>query len=438
MRPRRFRRGFQEYKKMLRTFQIIINGGENHPRTGVFQFIAPYTGEIKQIDIWANNQALSGDQIFNFAIGGITQFSGGSRPKVSPSETHSQITDLSFPVTFGDELRFDLESVSGAGLIAPVVFQVTFEDFAPVTAYELAVADGFEGDFTEWLESLQGADGADGSPGSPGADGSIVTFGTSAPSGGNNGDIYLKTDVGEIYKKVSGSWVLQYTDQTGGGASYDGGRPTNALANFFFRDDFIGGSRSTNSAARWRNFGTSPSQIDGEANHPGILRATTATTNNSTSGISLYIDSSGDRMIVPSDYFDMQFVFRPQNVDTGVLLRLGISYNSTLTTATDGIYLERLDGETTFHGVCRSSSSQTRTASLGTAVAATWYAVRIRRIDSSTIGFTLNGGTELTLTTNIPTAGLTPMVLISKQSDSGAKSVDVDYFDVAISGLSRY
>ncbi len=58
---------------------------------------------------------------------------------------------------------------------------------------------------------LDGADGADG------AAGTLVTFGTAAASGGANGDVYIKTDTGGVYKKVGGSWVLQVTLTVAGG-----------------------------------------------------------------------------------------------------------------------------------------------------------------------------------------------------------------------------
>lgn len=55
---------------------------------------------------------------------------------------------------------------------------------------------------------LVGDTGAPGTDGAAGAAGTVVTFGSAAPSGGANGDVYIKAD-GGIYKKVAGSWVLQ-------------------------------------------------------------------------------------------------------------------------------------------------------------------------------------------------------------------------------------
>lgn len=60
----------------------------------------------------------------------------------------------------------------------------------------------------------QGASGSDGSPGvagSDGADGNQHYVGNGSPSAmlGNDGDVYTDADNGDIYLKVTGSWVLQ-------------------------------------------------------------------------------------------------------------------------------------------------------------------------------------------------------------------------------------
>jgi hypothetical protein len=50
-------------------------------------------------------------------------------------------------------------------------------------AYEMAVANGFVGSVTDWLDSLIGAPGAPGTPGTPGAPGAPGTPGTPGTPG---------------------------------------------------------------------------------------------------------------------------------------------------------------------------------------------------------------------------------------------------------------
>lgn len=66
------------------------------------------------------------------------------------------------------------------------------------SAYEVAVAQGFVGNEAAWLLSLKGADGSDGADGPPGADGAdytgpTITVSASAPSSPTTGDIWIDT-----------------------------------------------------------------------------------------------------------------------------------------------------------------------------------------------------------------------------------------------------
>jgi len=56
-----------------------------------------------------------------------------------------------------------------------------------------------------------GATGAPGTNGLNGADGTSVFTGNGAPGAGlgNDGDVYIDADNGDIYQKVTGSWSLQ-------------------------------------------------------------------------------------------------------------------------------------------------------------------------------------------------------------------------------------
>lgn len=78
-----------------------------------------------------------------------------------------------------------------------------------LSAYQVAVNNGFVGTEAAWLASLVGAEGA---PGADGADGSIWHSGTGAPSGalGKVTDWYLNDANGDVYEKTGAStWTLR-------------------------------------------------------------------------------------------------------------------------------------------------------------------------------------------------------------------------------------
>jgi hypothetical protein len=145
---------------------------------------------------------------------------------------------------------------SGAWIAAP---GAVGED--GLSAYEVAVANGYQGTEQQWLISLEGADGATGPEGpigpqgpqgsvgnqgipgdqgiqgiqgiqgvqgvpgengSPGAPGSVWFSGTGSPSAGTGivGDWYLDDANGDVYEKTgASSWTLRdnLTGPAGGG-----------------------------------------------------------------------------------------------------------------------------------------------------------------------------------------------------------------------------
>jgi hypothetical protein len=222
-----------------------------------------------------------------------------------------------------------------------------------------------------------------------------------------------------------------------GGAVPTAGRNTNdPLTSAYFKDDFQTGGTGTGAIGEfgWRINSGGTTYIVSEANHPGIV-------NFQASG-----SASCGRFISPNsiasplrfaDTFDMYFVLR-QNSTSAITVRIGLFENSASSIANppaNGIYFERLSTDTNWFGVTRSSSSQTRTDT-STAGSTSFIRFRLRRIDSSTIGFTLDGGTEVTATANIPTG--TAFINIEIIATTGvAKDVDVDFVDCLITGLSR-
>lgn len=84
-----------------------------------------------------------------------------------------------------------------------------------LSAYQVALANGFVGTESAWLLSLKGDKGDkgdtgnQGTQGNPGADGKTIRYGTTAPANGLgvDGDFYINTATNFIYgPKAAGVW----------------------------------------------------------------------------------------------------------------------------------------------------------------------------------------------------------------------------------------
>ena len=80
-----------------------------------------------------------------------------------------------------------------------------------LSAYQVAIDNGFSGDEAAWLASLvgpTGPTGATGATGAPGTNGATWSQGSGAPTGGVNGDFYLRTSNSDVYQNISGTWTV--------------------------------------------------------------------------------------------------------------------------------------------------------------------------------------------------------------------------------------
>lgn len=201
----------------------------------------------------------------------------------------------------------------------------------------------------------------------------------------------------------------------------------------YFVDDFIGGNVTSGNVGQlgWVQGGpNNPTVIASVANHPGLINSSTGATINSVQNLALSRNSSASGVIDPADTFDMIFIFRLNTNDANTIMRCGLAMNSTVDPFVDGIFIEKKAADTQWFGVTRAASAETRTASLGN-VSTNFVKMRIRRISGTTIGFTVDAGTELTLTATIPTVFLT-IFIHCKNTAAAAKNFDIDYFQMAL------
>lgn len=254
---------------------------------------------------------------------------------------------------------------------------------------------------------------------------------------------------------TTGRHHIRLIDYNSTGAIESGIRPPNAdvevialtqpsliskpTSEFRLNEDFMSGLGSDGNVGElgWDIGPGGGSQMrPGEAGHPGIFRRTTSTTAGTYAAIQQALVIGGDGPLLGSETFETHWIMRPNNTDSNTTMRLGLGGDALADPPANGMYFEKLGADTNWFVVTRAASTETRTDT-GVAVAGAWTRFRIRRVDSSTIGFSLNDATEIEHTTNIPTVDLNPFTGISNNAQAANKFWDHDRFSLLISGLSR-
>jgi hypothetical protein len=171
-------------------------------------------------------------------------------------------------------------------------------------------------------------------------------------------------------------------------------------------EDFISGSSSQTSGAALIGWisggGGSTAWTASETNHPGIYKITSS----ASSGAFTYLstrETGGGLPFLPGEDFDLTWILRYASGATinDTNIRVGLMQSVTAA-PTDGIYFEKLTTDTTWTGVTRASSAQTKSSGIGSTIAAgTFNRLRIRKVGSN-VSFSVDGGTETTQSSNVP------------------------------------
>lgn len=213
---------------------------------------------------------------------------------------------------------------------------------------------------------------------------------------------------------------------------------TYAIGSALLRDDFSSGGLATLQIGEigWALVLTSTGSViarDGETDHPGIIRLSTGATSGSTAQIG--VRGAGTGIFVPAAFFDLTLFARLNTNDASTTIRFGLATTWNSNPDVRGIYMEKLAADTSWFGVCRDASTQTRTAAL-IACNTSFHKFRIRRVSATQIGFTIDAGTEVLLNTNVPTAALQPFFQIVNTA-AADKTADIDYMQLIVPGLAR-
>ena len=133
--------------------------------------------------------------------------------------------------------------------------------------------------------------------------------------------------------------------------------------------------------------------------------------------------------------WDMLWILRLNNIDANVMARIGCMNSFTAAAPDDGVYFEKLDADTNWFCVTRAATVQTRVDS-GVACSTTPF-VKFRIINTPTLSiFMMNDSVVASMSTNRPVVFTDPSTQIVT-SNGVSKSMDIDYFELVVTGLTR-
>lgn len=166
--------------------------------------------------------------------------------------------------------------------------------------------------------------------------------------------------------------------------------------------------------------------------HPGLFRLQSNATTNG--GADLFLTLNTD----PTDNFDSIHIIKVSTAVADTVIRVGYSANTmgSNTRPASGIYFEKLVGDTNWFAITRSSNTETRTDTTVAVSTTNFQRFRIRRVNGTTIGFTIDGGSEITHTTNISAVALRFVVGMIGTTTTN-KLLSIDYYGLKVTGLSR-
>lgn len=161
--------------------------------------------------------------------------------------------------------------------------------------------------------------------------------------------------------------------------------------------------------------------------NPGILSRVSSATANQVASMSPQTSGATTTMKM-SEW--SQMIFRGALATTGAdfIVRWGFGDNATSNPPANFIGIERVAADLSFFAVCRSGGVQTRSAAL-IAQDTNYHSFSIRQISATSIGFQVDRGVEVVISTNVPagTINLTPMHTIIPTA-AAARTHNIDFW----------
>ena len=199
-------------------------------------------------------------------------------------------------------------------------------------------------------------------------------------------------------------------------------------------DDFLTWINSTTSQSQllWYTTGNSWSTVSGTSAHPGYI-GNFQFSSSHTCLIFYGNGSIGKTVFLGGGAITVNWVINIatlSNATNTYTLRLGLG-DTVGSDEANGCYLEYSSGENSGDWIIKTASASTRTATnTSTAVGTGWQNISVSvNAAASTVTYYVNGSSLGTVSTNIPTTGISPFLdIVWSAGTVGANSIEVDLF----------
>lgn len=204
-----------------------------------------------------------------------------------------------------------------------------------------------------------------------------------------------------------------------------------SLSNVVVDEDFINGNNSSGliGSSGWVAAGTI-TLPGAEANAPGIYRFSTGASSGTVARLSMPTSVA----FLPSNNHLLLWRYRLNTNDANTTTRIGAANSVAGAPPSNGIYFEKLDGDSNWFCVTRAGGSQTRTDS-GVAVDTGFHRFKYIRTTAGVV-FVIDDVPVVTHTATIPSVAIAQYCYIIN-STTEDKSFDVNKAQFLLTGLVR-
>lgn len=206
----------------------------------------------------------------------------------------------------------------------------------------------------------------------------------------------------------------------------------------YISDDFYAGSGESGEGGslNWSLTNGTISNVNNEANHPGMILLRTSATANQI--CSLHLGANTASTLIRFDEWDrMRWIFAPVTNSADCIYQVGMMSAFGALAPAHGVWLEKLAADANWFFVCAKNSAQTR-LNTGVAFGTAWVNIESRRIVAGQVGFKINGGAELVINSNVPDASDSFNIGFQRTPTAAVtREVKLDWFSMKTNALVR-